>query len=194
MSVRVNIEDLQRMIEQTDEPAIRDELAEILQNEQSLRDLLRMVCEQLHPTGTDDPLGLAGVLRTHIESLGASWPGECTLRVEGTELPIAAPQQREAVRIAREAVANAIKHANATAITTVLVYPATPDGDVEMRVEDNGQHAQPIVSMFGHWGVPYMQESARMADGALAFRAREGGGTIVVFTFPAAPEAVNANA
>ncbi|NJO82636.1 MAG: hypothetical protein HC828_07290 [Blastochloris sp.] len=178
---------LDRLLKQPLPPEVVAEVQELLESEQGLSHGLRVICERLHPTGLNDPYGLESVLRAHVERTEMLWHGQCDLRVRGEALPLGQRQQREVVRIVREGLNNAVKHADADQITVWLRYPAAPDGWVEVVIADNGQGG-PIQSRSGHHGVRNMQESARSAGGALQFAQAVGGGTQVIMHFPALPD------
>jgi signal transduction histidine kinase len=64
VNVRLNIESIRALIGQVRDEAIGAELELLLESEHATGQALRMVSEQLHPAGIDDPLGLAAVLRS----------------------------------------------------------------------------------------------------------------------------------
>lgn len=183
VNVRLNIQSLQNLIGQVHDPALQAELALVLESEYTEAQALRMICEQLHPTGIDDPLGLAAVLRMQVEKIQSVWPGECRLVVEHAPIPIAATTQREAMGITQEALSNAAKHAAATEIVVHLCYPETPSGMIQLSIRDNGRTGKAISASPGHWGVRNMRERAQAVGGTLKFRRELDGGTTVVFTF-----------
>jgi signal transduction histidine kinase len=191
VNIRLNIESLQQVIRQVPDITLRSELELILESERTAAQALRMICEHLHPTGIDDPLGLSAVLRMQVEKMQAVWSGLCQLVVEHTPCPIAAQTQHEALRITREALTNAVKHAAATEIVVQLCYPDTPDDPVCLTIRDNGRTEQLVAARPGHWGVRNMVERARAVGGTLEFCREPEGGTAVVFMFaPTAGSAV----
>jgi signal transduction histidine kinase len=184
LSVRLNIEALQKIIARTNESTMRSELELVLETEQGLVQALRMVCERLHPVGIDDPFALSAVLRMQVEHIRAIWDGQCRLDVRNTPLPVAPQVQYEAMQIVHEALINAVKHAQAvTEIVVDLQYPATADGMIRITIRDNGQNFPPISIKPGHLGIRGMLERARLVGGQLAIELNEGGGTKVIFTF-----------
>lgn len=187
ISVRLNIRALEQLIERAGDPDIRAALGELLASEQSVSQSLRMICEQLHPTGLDDPHGLPAILRGQAERVEAIWAGTCRLDVVGAPVPIAPITQREIFRIAREALTNAVKHAEATEIVVTLRYPEHAGGWVMLTVADNGQTGQQVAPRPGHWGVRNMRESAAAVGGILETRRVARGGTEVAVSFPPAP-------
>jgi signal transduction histidine kinase len=81
------------------------------------------------------------------------------------------------LRIAREAMNNALKHAHPTRIRVELVYG---DGLMRLRVSDNGQGvdagAFPDVPGI-HWGLKSMHERAQQIGGQLKFLSTPAAGT-----------------
>lgn len=182
--VRLNIESLRTVLPQIDHPQVKEELTLVLASEQTVIDTLRIICERLHPSGLDDPLGLPTVLRTQVEKAQARWNGACVLEVQGELQPVDPAVQREAVRIAKEAVANAMQHAQASRIVIYLCYPQRPGALMQLRVIDDGVGIQQVQARIGHWGIRFMQESARLAGGSLTFHPASPQGTAVIFSFP----------
>jgi two-component system nitrate/nitrite sensor histidine kinase NarQ len=130
-------------------------------------------------------MGLPGVLRGLTDRMVVVWQGTCQVEITGVAVPINSTIQLEVYRIAREALINAVKHADATVITVHLHYPACPDDPLTLIVADNGCSGKPIELRPGHWGIRNMMESARVAGGELHFAQALGGGTEVVLTFHA---------
>ncbi len=183
--VRLNIESLRKIAARVIEPDLLRELDLVLESEEEVIATLRTICERLHPTGLDDPLGLPSVLETQLERAAASWPGSLRVDVSGIPQPLAPETQREALQIAKESVANAIKHANAKTIVVSLKYPSSMEGFVELAISDDGQGTIGIAPQRGHWGVKGMQERARTVGGTLTIQSQARTGTTVVFTFAA---------
>lgn len=188
IGVRLNIEALEQCIELTSDTQLRQKLQVILQTEQATATTLRMVCEDIYPTGLDDPLGLASVLRVQIERIQLFWDGACYFRVENVPFPVHPNVQREAVRITREALTNAVKHAqHATTITMRLRFLADPPACIIISICDNGQtatgpHAQPA-----HFGLRNMEECARSVGGSVQIALVTSGGLVVECKLPAIP-------
>jgi signal transduction histidine kinase len=138
--------------------------------------MLRLVCEDLHPAGLDDPAGFPGVVQRHLERLQSTWRGVCRLDIIATPVPLAGDVRRELFRIVREALNNAIKHSNATEIIVRLWYP-TPDCEqVQVRIRDNGRGTPAGCTRSGGLGMYYMRASAQAIGGTFAVHAAPGGG------------------
>jgi signal transduction histidine kinase len=185
VTLRLNMESLQSLIAQVDDAHVRAGLALVLEAEQSASQYLRQICQELGPTGMEDPYGLAASLRQRIDQIRKNWGVPITFVVEGEAIPIDRRVHRELVRIAREAVVNACKHAAATHVEVTLRYAATPDGVIVLLVRDNGQVNAPIVAKAGHFGIAYMRESACAIDATIAWERPPAGGTEVVVTIDA---------
>ncbi len=99
-------------------------------------------------------------------------------------LPIAT--ETAALRIGREAIVNAVKHAGASRIAVELVYEARR---LRLSVLDNGRGlesgAEQIASNGGHWGIKGMRERATRAGGTLEIAGATGKGTTLSLDLPA---------
>jgi PAS domain S-box-containing protein len=98
----------------------------------------------------------------------------------GTPAALAADTEDNLLRVAQEALANALRHARAGAIAVELDY--TPDG-VRLRVrDDGGGFALPDARGFG---LVSMRERAQRVGGELTIASRVGAGTEVALVVPA---------
>jgi signal transduction histidine kinase len=120
---------------------------------------------------------------TVVSRCAPTWQRRYSLRVmlqlERIELP---PDiNAELFAITQEAVSNAGRHANAD---TVSISLRTVDGDVELRVMDDGEgfgEVDPLgPSEPGHLGLASMRERAELLDGTLTIEPSERGTKLVV--------------
>lgn len=99
---------------------------------------------------------------------------------QGQLPPLPAAVEDELFRIAREALINAFRHANADRIE--LEISSDHDG-VRLRIRDDGQGMPANVVQRsgrpGHWGVVGMRERAAEIDAHFEIRSRQGSGTEV---------------
>lgn len=163
----------------------RKALMQIREAEAGMERDLRMVCEDLHPPGVDEPLGLPIVLQADLQQLRLLWQvwkGSLSFSVTSEPLPLSPDQQLTCLRITREAVTNAIKHAQAAEICVRLTYPTTADGDVVLEVRDNGIGTVNAARSKGHFGVRNMREAATRIGGT--FQLDGSDGTCVTVRFP----------
>ncbi|MBV9643763.1 MAG: AAA family ATPase [Verrucomicrobia bacterium] len=104
----------------------------------------------------------------------------CSFRSSRVREETLAPQvQQDLLRIAQEAISNAIRHAQPTVISVTLRW--TPPNLV-LRITDNGSGFDKGRKMRGREGFGFtnMQERAKNLGADLSIRTRAGGGTSVI--------------
>ncbi|MDX6669064.1 MAG: hypothetical protein QOK04_2444 [Solirubrobacteraceae bacterium] len=84
------------------------------------------------------------------------------------------------VRIMREGVTNAVRHAHASEINVEL----SNGRDVRLRISDNGLGFDPDTQTSGGFGVSSMRERARLAGGDLRLVSQPGSGTQIEVVLP----------
>lgn len=84
------------------------------------------------------------------------------------------------LQIAREALSNALKHAQATEVTVTV---SLRDNQVRLVVADNGRGVPDQAERSNHYGLIIMRDRAQSLRGDCQVRRRENGGTEVVATF-----------
>lgn len=90
---------------------------------------------------------------------------------------------QEVHAICREAIANAVRHANASEIAVQVEFGA----DFRLVVSDDGCGIDDAIAsrgLVGHYGLPGMRERALTLNGELEVSRRAGGGTRVVLGVP----------
>ncbi len=107
--------------------------------------------------------------------------------VEGERRGLSPIVREEILRVARELLQNAFRHAHARAIEAEIRYA----NDVfRVIVRDDGKGIDPKVlkegGRPGHWGMPGVHERARGIGARLEFWSEAGAGTEVRLTLPAA--------
>jgi signal transduction histidine kinase len=126
------------------------------------------------------PDGLVGTIHLLVRDVETTFPGQIQLEVEDVGgAPIV---QLLAYQILREALRNAIRHANATLIQISL----SRDGpDMRITVVDNGQGFDPkSVDAEQHFGLLLIRERVELAGGVLSVQSRIGEGTRIVARLP----------
>ena len=107
-------------------------------------------------------------------------------KVSGTYRPLAPKTEAELLRIAQEAVTNAVRHAKPAHIAIELRFGAR---DLEMTIQDDGcgfdgqPHPQ-STGPEGHFGLTGMRERAAEIGGSLAIDSEPGKGTRVTASVP----------
>ncbi len=182
----INLLDLEKLSQDVPDTELHARIEMIINGQRTLIDMVRSICEQLHPTMIDDPQGLPEAVESLIErKIRRLWDGCCTLIVQGNALLLDAAVQREALRVAEEALTNAVKHAEATTITVTLRYPRALGEQVILDIADNGQTGKIVRRKNRHLGTFTMKEAARALGGEVAFVTEPGQGTRVTLSFPA---------
>ena len=104
-----------------------------------------------------------------------------TLDIEGREIPISPGAVHHLVRIGQEAVTNALRHAEPSAIRIRLCYESDL---LRLTVQDNGRGFYPADRSVraGHFGIPVMEERARKLGGSLHLTSSAATGTEVAVT------------
>jgi signal transduction histidine kinase len=100
-------------------------------------------------------------------------------RLEGAPYPIGETREANLLRIAQEALTNAVRHSGADRITVRLAYqPAS----VALEIEDNGTGMNEYAG--GGFGLEGMRDRARQAGGMIDIRTHPEQGTRVVVMLP----------
>lgn len=180
----MNIISLKKIYKEIPDGPTAELVASTLEREKELMYQLRQICDNLHPLGIDDPLGLPVVLRMEVDRRGKMWNGQCTFEMKGAPIPLEPRTQYEVFRITKEAISNSIKHAEATEIIVSLCYPNEIDGIVHLTITDNGRAARGVTAQGFQRGLRYMYESARTVHGTLDIHVEPLRSTTVKLSFP----------
>ncbi|MTH45897.1 nitrate/nitrite two-component system sensor histidine kinase NarQ [Intestinirhabdus alba] len=132
---------------------------------------------------------LPSALREMLDSLQSQTSAKLTLDCRLSSLELDAQMQVHLLQIVREAVLNAIKHAEAREIAVSCV--TSPDGDHTVHIHDNGIGIGEPNEPVGHYGLNIMRERAERLGGTLTFSQPLGGGTLVSVSFRSATNSEN---
>jgi signal transduction histidine kinase len=103
---------------------------------------------------------------------------EYRVMIEGKPRELSPEVRDDVYRIAREAVRNAYKHANARRIETEVTFG---DTDLRVRVRDDGIGVDSIIlaggQRAGHWGLPGIRERSESIGGRLNVWSEMNAGT-----------------
>ena len=143
---------------------------------EALDELRSLIFELRPPDLARD--GLAGTLRKHVEVLAQVQPVAIALEIAGTPAPLSGGGDREVLRIAQEALHNALRHA---AAERIVVRLDARDGRLVLTVSDDGvgfDPADPAVRS-RRLGLTSMEERAARLGGRLELASAPGAGTTV---------------
>lgn len=132
------------------------------------------------PSGSD----VAALVARHLENLRSPHGPQLTLTVHEQVL-VDPDRADEALRVAQEAVSNALRHARATEVEVTL---AAADDTVVLTIADDGVGQEaPSDQAGGGVGLRSMRERADRLGGTLDIGTSDRGGTMVTLTFPSQP-------
>jgi signal transduction histidine kinase len=164
-------------------PALEASLGDVLALAQkTLADARQAVWDMRPPALEGDDFAVA--LRATLDRTLADHALALDFTVRGVTRTLDEHVETVVYRVAHEAVANVLKHAEAHTVRVVLSY-----GRQRLRlvVADDGRGfaVQPdLRSYAGHWGLLGMRERASQLRGKLAVRSAPGAGTKVVLHVP----------
>jgi len=121
---------------------------------------------------------LAAQLAKMADRVTAGTEIRTEVRVNGAYRPLQERVEGELMRIAQEAVTNAVRHADAKRVEIQLKFSSA---GVELTVQDNGRgfSGEPASARDGHYGIAGMKERAQEIGGTLTVSSQEGHGTEV---------------
>ena len=127
---------------------------------------------------------LAAALQSGTRTWTAGSGIEVQVDVSGSEVELPQDVEQHLLRIAQEAVTNAIKHAGASGISIKLHMEP---GKLYLRIKDDGRGFNQegvFASLGGHFGLIGMRERAERLGGELRLRSQPGEGTEVEVSVP----------
>ena len=157
-----------------------------------LRHLIREMLDSAYeisrgvwPMGPE-PDELAPALKALTERTSSEFGLMCTFRHDAVERFVDGEVAMQLYRIAQEAVTNAVKHAEASKISVVLVR--TGHG-LRLEVTDDGRGIPSSPSAGGGMGMGIMSYRAHAIGGTCTVEPRDGKGTTVRCEIPASEQA-----
>jgi len=151
--------------------------------EESLREARERVWEMRDAALTSE--NLATALGTIARDRTLGLPIELEVTTAGNARRLPPSVEDAAFRIGREAIVNAVRHAEASRLEIHLDFRAST---FYMEVRDNGcgvsPHEAAEARKRGHFGLGSIQNRASLLGGRCEVRPRPGGGTIVTLELP----------
>jgi len=124
---------------------------------------------------------LAEALANLTNELSADEGPDIELETVGGARPLPPRIEVGLYRIAQEALANVIRHSEASKAAVRLV--TTPE-KIELTVEDDGKGFEPSMIPDGHYGLRGISERARLLSGRMNLETSVGVGTRIVIVVP----------
>jgi signal transduction histidine kinase len=146
---------------------------------------MRALIFELRPGALEEE-GLFEALRKHAAAVeGREMVKVSVVCVPNTDLPRLKPAAEEALyRIAQEALHNVGKHARASKVEVCL---EAVDGEMTLRISDNGIGFDPRGVRAGHMGLGTMGQRAAALGGEYRVESAPGKGTTITVRVPLAP-------
>ncbi|AYV27059.1 GAF domain-containing sensor histidine kinase [Streptomyces sp. CJ_13] len=159
----------------------KDELQQVAALAAEAADELRAAVTELRPAALDED-GLVATLRNHVRVLDRAHAARVTFTCDGVRA-LPATQEEALLRVAQEALHNALRHSGADLVEVTL---ARRGAGAALRVTDNGQGFVPsAVRRAGrHLGLVSMRDRASGVGGRLAVHSEPGTGTTIEMEVP----------
>ncbi|MGV9885159.1 GAF domain-containing sensor histidine kinase [Streptomyces sp. NPDC003006] len=144
-------------------------------------DELRAAVVELRPAALDED-GLVATLRTHTQVLHRAHSAEVTFESNGVRA-LPASQEEAMLRVAQEALHNALRHSGAERVTVLLDKRGA---GAALRVVDDGTGFDPkaIRRAGRHLGLVSMRDRASGVGGRLTVESEPGKGTTIEMEVP----------
>jgi len=165
------------------EPQLRERLARLRHEvEDDMREARQSIWNLRSPRLENQDF--VAVFKEVAEHAVASVHGHFSFELTGTPRPASPDVEEQLMRIGREAIWNAVRHANASIIKAALAYD---EGRITLTVKDDGRgfELEEPPSMSGHFGLTTMRERAELIGGSLEITSRPGEGTTIAMALPA---------
>lgn len=159
----------------------KGELHEVARLAAEAADELRAAVVELRPAGLDED-GLVATLRTQVKVLDRAHTARVTFAACGVRA-LPAAQEEALLRVAQEALHNALRHSGATAVDVTLDRVGQ---GAALRVADDGRGFDPsAVRRAGrHLGLVSMRDRASGVGGTLTVVSEPGKGTTIEMEVP----------
>src|SRR5690349_17370589 len=153
---------------------VRDELEELRETTRTGAEDVRRIAQRLRPEALDE-LGLQSALLALSGGFAEQARVETQRRIE-RDIELTKQEELVVYRVAQEALTNIARHADAKHAEISL---CRENGDVVLRVRDDGQGADPA-QLRSSYGIRGMRERAMLIGAALSVDSAPGRGTEVV--------------
>ncbi|GAA1239154.1 hypothetical protein GCM10009665_32050 [Kitasatospora nipponensis] len=163
----------------------RAELAEVARLAAEAADELRTVVVELRPAALDED-GLVATLASQVQVLDRAHSATVAFDSDGGVRTLPPAQEAAVLRIAQEALHNALRHAEARRVEVTL--RGTPTRGAVLRIADNGRGFDPdaVREAGRHLGLVSMRDRAQTAGGRLTLTSAPGRGTVIELEVPGA--------
>jgi signal transduction histidine kinase len=179
LSIQVDV--ARKLLQKGDVDKVGEQLERIRESKQETSERIRALIRDLHRS----PLGAKGLAEA-LESFTDEVGGESGVIFHRTveEMPLPAPIALLIFHIAREAVMNALKHAQAT---DMWISVEEIGEEIVLQIRDNGLGFDTSApGPEGHFGMAMMRERAQVGGGTFEVVSAPGEGATITVRFPVA--------
>ncbi len=120
-------------------------------------------------------------LQVLVEELDSQYPQQIKLTTDIANDMVEANKQIHIIQIVREAIINALKHADCDKISVCCVGDAD---QITIEVTDDGLQGSKLKQVDEHYGLQIMQERAERLNGKICFEQSLSGGVSVKLSIP----------
>ncbi|PNG16490.1 GAF domain-containing sensor histidine kinase [Streptomyces cahuitamycinicus] len=179
-SLRLTAQAAARLVDR-DPSRAKGELQQVAALAAEAADELRAAVVELRPAALDED-GLVATLRTQIQVLDRAHSARVTFSGHGVKA-LPASQEEALLRVAQEALHNALRHSGAGQVDVTLDRRG---GGAVLRITDDGSGFDPqAVRRAGrHLGLVSMRDRASGAGGTLTVESVPGKGTVIEMEVP----------
>ncbi len=159
----------------------KEELQQVAALAAEAADELRAAVTELRPASLDED-GLIATLRDQVRVLDRAHTAHVTFTCDGIRA-LPAAQEEALLRVAQEALHNALRHADADHVEVVL---ARRGGGAALTVADDGRGFDPgtVRAAGRHLGLVSMRDRASGVGGRLTVHSAPGAGTTIEMEVP----------
>lgn len=167
------------------DPRLAERLDEIRTMAGAVLEEVRTLSHTVHPRVLDD-LGLAAALEWLARHTRESTSLPVSVDAFGDAAAIPAPVASVLYRVAQEALANAVRHADASAVA-IMLQVGERTATLEVNDDGRGFDVEEAEARRPGMGLFSMQERVALVDGQLDVTSAPGEGTRVVASVPLVP-------
>ncbi|GAA1988755.1 GAF domain-containing sensor histidine kinase [Kitasatospora viridis] len=161
------------------------ELAEVARLAAEAADELRAVVVELRPAALDED-GLVATLASQVQVLDRAHSATVRFDEDGGVRTLPPAQEAAVLRIAQEALHNALRHARPTRVEVTLRGTSTRGARLTVRDDGRGFDPDSVRRAGRHLGLVSMHDRAQTVGGRLTLDSAPGRGTVVELEVPGA--------
>lgn len=177
--LQMDIHWMQKKLQQAD-PLLLNKINEMNEMVDNTIRSFRRILSDLRPAILDD-LGMLAAMEWLNQETIKRYPIDIHFQVNTQEIPLSPDAASGLFRIYQEAINNAIKHANAKNITTMI---EVTDNQLIMSITDNGRGIADAQKQEKGYGLLGIKERTYILGGTFSIQSEKGKGTSLIIHIP----------